>query len=265
MKGRVSERRVIRRVVLALEGRLAEARVVDAAVATAAECSAELSGVFVEDAALLAAAALPMTVEFRRGAREPRPLDVAALEQQLRTEARAAEQQLTSAARRAGVSCSFSVTRRDVAGALHALALDNDLLVLSPSAFRRQLGALAAGNGPNPEVLVVFDGTEASERALRLGVARATHEGHGMVVALPAIDRAAAQQLRQQAKAATADAGQPSLSFTDLNSLDAAGVVALLALRQPAELVLAATDAFEDPPAIGALAERLQCTALLVR
>ena len=119
-----------RRVIIALDPEAQCSSALDAAARIAAQRGAELVGLFVEDSALIEAAALPMARNIRQSDSAEELVDVPRMQRGLRVWAARAEAMLKSAAGRWRVQSSFRVARGEVAERLLAEATGCELLAL---------------------------------------------------------------------------------------------------------------------------------------
>lgn len=193
---------VLRRVVVALDADEPSATALESAARLAAEAGAELVGLFVEDAELLVAAALPFSRLVAGHGRSVSGFELAALERALRVRSLASRRALEGAAARWRVRTSFQVTRGGLGERLLAAVEEPDLLTFgavgralarsrAPSArdiARRSAGAvwLMRLEGARPLVLLY----EGSDHALAVAAALArVHGGRLRVLATaPAAD-----------------------------------------------------------------------------
>jgi nucleotide-binding universal stress UspA family protein len=158
----------------------------EAAAEMAARLKAELIGIFVEDINLLHMAGLPFAEEIRMYSSDTVKLDTGQLERLLRQQAEQAREMLQHTAQALTLRHTFRVLRGMVSEQVMSAAPEADMLVLgrsgrSPSC-RKGLGStartalyegkmsvmlmrpgFAAAEGP---LLVLYDGSEASKRAL---------------------------------------------------------------------------------------------------
>ncbi len=133
-----------RRVIIALDPEAQCMAALEAAARLAAQRGAELVGLFVEDSALIDAAALPMTHNIRRSDSAEEAVDARRMEQGLRVWAARAEAMLKATAARWRVQSSFRVARGEVAERLLAEAGDCELLALG-TVGRRSAGTRLGG------------------------------------------------------------------------------------------------------------------------
>ena len=122
----------IRRVLLALDPAAPRMEVFDAIAALVDPASVEVTGLFVEDDALLRLSSLPFAVEIRRGGL-PRALNAATLQAQLEERARTMRAAFEDAARSRHLRARFTVTRGEVVAELLRAAAEADVLVIGRS------------------------------------------------------------------------------------------------------------------------------------
>ncbi len=115
-----------RRILVGLDASRQSLQALETAALWAAELSAELIGLFVEDAGLLDIAALPGS-RAHGGAGE---LDRAMMERALRVQARHARQAMAGVAERSRLRWSFKVARGDIGRELLAAAAECDLVTI---------------------------------------------------------------------------------------------------------------------------------------
>jgi nucleotide-binding universal stress UspA family protein len=211
---RESEREVIiRRILVALDASPHSLSALEAAATLAARFSAELLGLFVEDINLLRSAQLPFAQEVGLFSGTLRRLDSQRVERQLRARAGQARQALAAVAERAQVRWSFRTTSGQIVPELLAAALDVDLVILGKAGWsgQRRLGSHARAivsqvRGPalilqhgvqlGLPVLVLYDGSSFTQRALATAV-RLIEERQGHLVILLLADSPDAAQSLQ--------------------------------------------------------------------
>ncbi|MCA9971839.1 MAG: universal stress protein [Anaerolineales bacterium] len=186
----------IRRILVAVDASAASVAALEAAVSLASDLDAELVGLFVEDVNLVRLAELPAAQQVRLISARAQPLDRDHVAQTLRGQAARARRALQAAADEADVPTEFHVVRGQVTAAVLAAAAEADLVILGrrarPLTRRHRLGSTARAAltavprslmlvRPRPisqrPVLVTFDGSPLSWRALRkaAALAQATH------------------------------------------------------------------------------------------
>ncbi|NIR30452.1 MAG: universal stress protein [Gammaproteobacteria bacterium] len=268
MTERERERR-IRRIAVALSSERSDAPVLETIAQLASEMAAEITGVFVEDVDLLRLAQLPFAREVSLLTSAERPLESAELERQLRVQAAAVQRALASSAERAGVSWTFSVRRGPFATQLLEATLDVDLTVLGAS--RRELphGELHARTriawqsaaARNP-VVIVYDGSDASARALKIAVRLARGSARPLTVLLAVRRVEEVEAVRARAQAFLG--GEPAL-YRRIPGSELHDVLRAARGESAGILVLGAGEALLAPEIIKQLREELPCAALLVR
>jgi nucleotide-binding universal stress UspA family protein len=273
----------IRRILLALDTATHNLATFEAATALAARLDAELHALFVEDINLLRLAALPFARETRLTSATTRRLQNPDMEQALRAEATRAQATLATVATRLNVRWSFQVTRGQMAAQVRAEAMETDLVALTFSggapARLTQVTAmmetvmqgapcplliLPPGAGIRPPFVVIYDGSPASARALRLAgqLAQAEAEAAGVTVLLAAIEPPVLRRLR--AEADTLLAGTTlTAEFPALARTDATAIARAVRAASAGTLLMAADSPVFDGDVRRRLLEELECAALL--
>ena len=217
------QKRLIRRILVALDTSLHSRAALAAAANLAARLEAQLIGVYVEDMNLLRLAQLPFAQEIHYASATPQKLDKDVMEKQLRSQADRAQNDLRQTAEQHALEWSFQVLRGLVAAELLTAAEEADLLVLGRTSRQTMpnywLGstartAIAQHQRPvllmsshfnlNQPPLLIYDGSAAALRALPLAVALA-REGGCLSVLLIAADEAQAQLWQQTIRQQAAD------------------------------------------------------------
>jgi len=232
----------------------------------AAETSAEIQGLFVEDSELLDLAGLPAAREFCRLTHRERQLQAADLERQFRIQARIAEQALAAIAGRTGQAWSF----RTVRGVLVTLLLETikemDLMLLG--ATRRTLplpGRPVPATLSRPAcrpVTTVFDGSAAASRALGVAVRLAKAGGQALTVLLVADNPDKLELLQGQA---TAELGAHPARFHGLVDPGLHELLTAVRGERAGALVLGLSERLLSQETIELLRNRLSCPAILVK
>ncbi len=271
----------IRRILLALDTATHSLAAFEAATALAARLDAELHALFVEDINLLRLAALPFARETRLTSATTRRLQNPEMEHALRAEAMRAQATLATVATRLHVRWSFQVTRGQVAAQVRAVAMETDLVAFIFSggvpASLTQVAAtmetlmrgapcpllmLPPGAGIRPPFVVVYDGTPASARALRLAAQLAQAEVTGVTVLLAAIEPPVVWRLRSEADALLADS-KVTAQYPLLPRADATDVARVVRAASVGTLLMAADSPVFDGDARRRLLGELECAALL--
>jgi nucleotide-binding universal stress UspA family protein len=268
----------IRRILVALDASPASLAALDAAAELANALSVELSGLFVEEVNLLRVAALPSTRAPGSFSGRPAPLERQGVERGIRAEARRAREALAAAAERNLLRWSFRVARGMVAPEILAATSEANLVVLGRTGWSRsRMGSTAravAMSAPGPalivgsdarpgsSVLVLYDGSESSERAIALAADLARKRG--VTVVIPAKASQDARSLIARAERRLAERGMPA-SLVELPSGDAS-TLARVANHEDAGLLLVPRDApAGEDAALAGLVEEIECPVLLVR
>lgn len=270
----------VRRVLVALDASPASAAAARGAARLASALSAELAGLYVEDAAVARLAELPGAAEVGSHTGAARRLSGIDLRRRLRAQAARARRLLESSAAGVALEARLEVVRGSVAAEVTAAAGEEDLLSLGrvgTTALAR-LGsvaraALTGGRGPllllpprgrlaPPLVLVQGDGAEA-RRALAAAVRLAGALGCSeMVVVLPR-DRTTAWLGNEVVNRLLAAGITPRL-----HPVPAGGPHALLhacAAEGAGIVVLPAHGPLASGADVEAVLEVLDCAALVVR
>jgi nucleotide-binding universal stress UspA family protein len=204
---------IIRRILVALDASPHSLSALEAAAELAASFRAELLGLFVEDINLLRSAQLPFAREVGLFSGRLRRLDSHRVERQLRARAGQARQALATAAERAQVRWSFQITSGQIVPELLAAALDVDLVILGKAGWsgQRRLGSHARAiisqvRGPalilqhgvqlELQVMVLYDGSNATQRAMAAAVRLVQERGGHLVLLLLAESQDTARSLQ---------------------------------------------------------------------
>jgi hypothetical protein len=171
----------VRRVVLAIDTAERTLRVVREAVDVAVHLGVDLEGLFVEDDALLRMASHSFVRSFGApgSASELSPLD---LEREWRVLAEEVRRALEREARRRRVRSVFAISRGEAQAAIRERLSQGDLVLVG-------WGGFAPGSRRHP-VRVMYDGSEASDRALGIGARLVGQDGELLVWVAPDGDRA---------------------------------------------------------------------------
>ncbi|MBI1423502.1 MAG: hypothetical protein GC149_08565 [Gammaproteobacteria bacterium] len=216
----------IKRILVALDASEANHSALQAAALLASQLQAELQALFVEDINLLRLAELPFAREMMFGSREGRRITLTNMERQIQAQASRLRQLVAATAQQARIKAEFKVLRGQISSELLLAAQQMDLLILGKNAQLLQqnlrLGkvaqeVLAAVNcnvmllqyGAHIErpVAVLFDGSEASQRALLLGMQLAHGDHDHLTVIYPATDPEQQAALQQQVTTITQPVG----------------------------------------------------------
>lgn len=227
-----------------------------------AETPAEILGLFLEDPELLALAELPVAREFCQLTHSERRLEAADIERQLRIQARAAEQALAGLAGASGFNWSFRTVRGSLAGLLADALHEMDLLLLSASRSIQPLPAKSALSRPvRRPVAVIFDGSEAAERALTVACRIASAGKQPLSILLAATGAGDPEALHARAAELAEPAG---VEYRELSGAEPEALLAAAHAIRASTLVIGLSDLL-PPAAIEILRSRLRCPAVLVR
>lgn len=272
----------IYRVLVALDASVRDLSALEAAADLAGGIPVELLGLFVEDINLLRLAALPFAREVAYGSAGDRPFDVQSLEREFRAQAERLRRSLAVAAYRMHGTWSFRVVRGDLAAELTQAARDVDLLVFGEAAYAfaglrpglstpalafrlsRNVAWLRRPGRAGAPVLVLFDGSEASFRALARAAQLARRAHTQVVVLISAAAPGATSRLRAEAMERLAREGLPArhllIAKTDASSLLHA------ARSERAGILLVPADGLPvSEEVLRAVLARSECSVVLVR
>ena len=232
----------------------------------AEEQSAEVLGLFVEDSDLLRLAHMSFTRELCRLTYTERPLEAADIERQFRIQARSARLALETAAKQAGLAYSFRAIRGAVAVLLQEAAQEMDIMILAPARRSQRIPgpitlATIAYQSKRP-VVVVFDDSDSSVRALLMAKRLAELGKREMIVLVTATAGEDSEALRNQAeeKLSPVAAHYRHLLTSDIESL-----LESSRNEKAGTLVLGLNDKLLEPGSLQRLNQQLECPALLVR
>jgi hypothetical protein len=227
-----------------------------------AETRAEILGLFLEDPELLALAELPVAREYCQLTHAERRLEVSDLERQLRIQARAAEQALAGIAGRSGFNWSFRTVRGSLAGLLADATREMDLLLLGTAHSIRPLVTSPALPRPvQRPVAVIFDGSEAAQRAVIIARRMASAGKQALVMLLVAADPDDLQALYAQAGELV---GPAAVKFRELTGTEPGEILAAANAARASALVVGLSELL-PPASIELLRNRLRCPAVLVK
>jgi nucleotide-binding universal stress UspA family protein len=258
------------RIAVAFASESLDLFALDAVTRLAASLHAEIAGIFVEDINLIRLAGLPVARAVSRSG-APQTLDVAEMERQLRTQAETVRVKFASLAERAGVRWSFAISRGSLAGEIVRAAGEGDIVVvgLTRRAVLAETMALgpARRRGVEPElqrrpIAVVFTGSAASQRALRLATTLSDTLAQPLTILLVAKDESSGAALKSEAQSLIAPRQARFQSLVDptvaiLRDATESAHAAILVIEQGAAIL--------DPAAVELLNDALSCPSLIVR
>ena len=245
----------LRRILVAIDASPGSWAALDAAAELAAETEAEILGLFVEDINLLRLAESPYAREIVYPTAAGAPLDRARMESQLRAHSARAERAVAAVGRREEIRWSFRSTRGEVAAEIRAAAGEADLVAIGSGAWSLGLQArvsataleLARSVTPvlllserglpgNARVIVHYDGSAGSQRALVAATTLKRSRRNGMTVLLAAPNSEAALRLQGEASACIGDA-KIEIRYRRVGLGDRADLLRALREESPALLV----------------------------
>lgn len=274
----------IRRILVAIDASATSLGALEAAAELAERLRAELRGVFVHDAELLRVEALSALQEVDALSAELRPLGSGRVERQLRAQARLARNALERAASAHRVRWTFRTARGRVTAELRSAAGEADLVILglrggtpgrSPGSTARAL--LRHLPGPPVMILgrrarlghtvfVVWDGSAAGRRALRLGAALSTAPETSLTVLIPSDGKpAAGREALQKEAERELKALSTAASFLRLRrGADPQNLAHLIRTTRCGLLVLPRKAAPRGPEGIHRLLAAVDCPVLVI-
>jgi nucleotide-binding universal stress UspA family protein len=255
-----------------------------AAAELAAELHAELRGLFVEDINLLRLAELPGAEEVVSASGSTRALDSTGLQRALHAQAQEVRRALAAVAEETRVPWSFRVARGRVVQELLAAGYEADLLVLgragrSPArrtAFgstARAVAATASGTVIIIEqsvrwrqpVLVLFDGSKSSERALATAARLAHVDATNLIVLIPSNDPHVCRRIQEQLEDWLRQHRRRARVRCAALGTGAGGLTNAVQREGACTLVLAADQPQAQGERLSELMSQLKCSVVLVR
>lgn len=274
---------VVRRILVALDASAHSLAALAAAVDLAAAMEAELEGLFVEDINLLRLASLPFTVEVRHTA-SVEALDSPKMERALKAQAEQARQALASAAGHLQLRWSFRVVRGHVAQEVLAAASRADLVTLGKlgrsKSPRARLGstALRVASGTSgalllvehgvpagPPVLVIYDGSQAAQRALDAASRLAAKSSGAHLTVLLLADTLEEGKRLEQEVSDRIEGRRLRLRFHSLLGADLPSLVRAIHSEEGGLVVLSTRSTALAEEAVQELLDRVRNAVLLVR
>lgn len=277
----MTEAEQIRRILVALDASPHSLSALQAAVELAADLSAELVGVFVEDVNLVRMAGLAVTREVGHTSARLREIDLRRIERDLHGQALRAEKALATAARRRQVRWSFRVSRGSIGAQLVEAASQVDLVVMGRTGWssRRRSGSsveavLASGLRRTlvveeglrlqPTLLVIYDGSEMADRALDSAITLARSTGGYLAVGVLARDAEQAR-LRQSEIAARLRPVGLEVRYRWLLDVGIQTLAEMIRTPERCVLVLPAESPLLHGRPLAETLEKLSCPVLIVR
>jgi hypothetical protein len=240
----------------------------DALRLLAGRTPSEILGMFVEDIELLTLAELPIAREYCMLTHVERRLQTPDIERQFRIQARAAQQTLAEIAARLGFPLSFRTVRGAITTLLRESLAETDVMLFGAgrSALRMPGGSTRADSGHpsrrRQPVSVVFDGSDAAQRALQVALQIATDDSIPLTVILTAGNPEHLSTLTEQASRL---AGTRSLLPVKMVDPAWQDVIEKAYAQHSAALVVAITAELLQEENLERLRNELNCPVVLVK
>jgi hypothetical protein len=238
-----------------------------AAVALASRLGGELMGMFLEDTNLLRLAGLPFAREIFHWSAQERPLTERDLTLSLRTVAARTQSELERVAGRARIRWSFRVQRGPRLQLLMEAGEATDVLLVGEARRSSRAGTLEVrGIRREPAVYLVYTGSTASRRALKMAAAMLEDEGGGLGVLVVADKHKELKRLHAEAVRRLERRGLVARILDCLEDQGAESVLEHLARLSGVALILPADLRVpSDPSLFQRLLDRVGCPVVLVR
>jgi nucleotide-binding universal stress UspA family protein len=270
----------IRKILIALDASPASQAALELAADLAVRHQAELIGIFVEDINLLRSADISFTQEVGEFTAIPRHVDSRQVENELKAHSRRIEEMLSSIATRANVHWSFRSVRGLIPGELMAAAEGTDLIILGKKGWSegvqigstaKKLAALSPVQSlilehkvrPDTPVLVIYDGSEGSQNALRTA-SRICSPGSTLTILVPAEDQESAQEI-YAGLGAWIDEQEFQIQFRWVDDLKGKRISNMALISGCDIVILPAQSKHFHPKAIISMVKNADCAVLLVR
>jgi hypothetical protein len=253
------------RVLLAVESTEGEQDLLAAASELARGLRAELSGLFVENIALLRMAALPFTREIGLVSGIARPIDLRQVERMLERQAERVRRRLAEVASELALPWSFQVARGSLIDQVLEAAAKTDLVVLAPwpVAARR---ATATTSPPAPPVAVsaLFDPGESGPRVLAAALELAHGSLERLSVLVPAVGGPIPESTKKLA-AASLRVPEEALRLLPIGDLESGALARRTRELRVRALVLSMNSLPDARAQLRLLLEEAGCPLVLVR
>jgi nucleotide-binding universal stress UspA family protein len=270
----------IRRILIALDASPASQAALELAADLAIRYQAELIGIYVEDINLLRSAEIPFTQEVGFYSASSRQIDISHIERELRAHARRVEQLLVSIAQRVNLRWSFRTVRGLIPGELMSAAADTDLIILGKTGWSggTRIGSTAREVAvrspiqslilvhkvrPGSPIMVVYDGSPASQKAL-IAARRISSPESRLTILVLAETKGEAEQLQAQVHARFQE-DEINVDFRWATNIQG-DRISQLALNSGCDVVVLPTksERFEAENLV-AMLDEADCAVLLVR
>ena len=270
----------IRRILIALDASPSSQAALELAAELAVRHQAELIGIYVEDINLLRSADISITEEVGGYSAISRRVDSQQIESELKAQAKRIEEMLSSIAGRAKLRWTFRSVRGLIPGELIAAAEESDLIILGKKGWSegkqfgstaRKLVALSPVQSlilehkvrPETPVLVLYDGSPASQKALKTA-SRICTPGSTLTILVPAEDRQTAEQL-YSGLASWIEDQEFRVQFRWVNDLHGTRISNMALIFDCDIVILPAQSEHFQPKALIKMVENADCAVLLVR
>ncbi|MEA2109003.1 MAG: universal stress protein [Pseudomonadota bacterium] len=265
----IAEKQLAKRILVTLEHSGYGMSVLRVAAGMAAELQGELLGLLVEDTNLIRLAELPFSREVSLFAEGGYHLCLDTLEKQLRFQAERLRHNLESIAGQRKIPWSFRLTRGRLAMEIMAVMREVDVLIMGQMrgffSERRPLPAEGLlTQGFRQPIMVFFDGSLSSGRALKTAALLARKNSERLVVILPAVEPDRLSELEQQV-VNWQQQTQLQLRFMNLLNNDISALVQLGRGRQVGALILGQDSFSLDEHSINKLLDYSDCPVVLVK
>lgn len=207
----------INRILVALDASAVNRSILQAATTLAVNLDAKLNALFIEDINLFRLAELPFAREIVYGADTGRGMNVADMERSVQMQVKRLRQLVETIAQQSRLSIAFDVERGDIASAICNASKQADLLIIGKnsqllkqslkvgtiaktllSSTHCNLMLLQHGAIIERPVVVIFDGSEASQTAVSLASRLARQDHNVLIVLFPAVNDYRYQLLYKQ-------------------------------------------------------------------
>ena len=245
---------------------LQDSAFLELAVALATAQGAQLTALFIEDINLFHLAGLPFATEVDRVTSAELKFNADQIGSASARRIKRIRQQLEALAKQSGLTVSLTVVRGHYLAEAMAAAATMDLLLLDRSRGNRSLMIKKIFVKKfSPPVWAIYDGTEGSERALKLAINIAISQKSGLNIILQRQPDNGIAELEQQAKALLAGNNLASHFFIQ-SSRSYDSILQYVLERGCSIVVLRAdrTDPETSQSAASLFADRLSCPVLLV-
>lgn len=270
----------IRRILIALDASPASQAALELAADLAARHKAELVGIYVEDINLLRSAEISFTQEVGEFSAIPRRVDSRQVESEMKAHASRIEAMLSSIAGKANLQWTFRSVRGLIPGELMTAAEDTDLIILGKKGWSegKQIGSTAQKLAalspvqslilehrvrPETPVLVIYDGSESSQNALKTA-SRICTPGSTLMIIVPAENQAIAGEL-YAGLSTWIEEQDFQIQFRWVSDLKGKRISNLALISGCDIVVLPAQSEHFQPQTIISMVESADCAVLLVR